>query len=47
MIGTQMNVVNVEEKGIMEEWNIGMMGKKIKYLKPLFHHSNIPIFQCF
>jgi hypothetical protein len=30
----------------MEEWNIGMMGKKIRMLKsiiPLFHHSSIPI----
>jgi hypothetical protein len=30
----------------MEEWNIGMMGKKNKMPKliiPLFHYSNIPI----
>jgi hypothetical protein len=32
-------------KGIMEEWNIGMMGQKIECLNPLFHHSSIPIFQ--
>jgi hypothetical protein len=32
-------------KGIMEEWNIGMMGKKNKQLNPLFHHSSNPI--CF
>jgi hypothetical protein len=33
----------------MEQWNIGMMAKKIKCLNPLFHHSIIPIFQflCF
>ena len=31
----------------MEYWNIGMMGEKIKSLNPLFHHSMIPIFQCF
>jgi len=28
----------------MEEWNIGMMGKKIECLNPLFHDSSIPIF---
>jgi hypothetical protein len=26
-------------KGIMGEWNIGMMGKKIKCLNPLFQYS--------
>jgi hypothetical protein len=35
--------IKKRNKGIMEEWNIGMMGKKIKYLNPLFHHSSIPI----
>jgi hypothetical protein len=28
----------------MEKWNIGMMGKKINILNPLFHHSSIPIY---
>jgi hypothetical protein len=31
------------KKGIMEKWNIEMMGKKIEYLNPLFHHSSIPV----
>ena len=25
----------------MEEWNIGTMIKKMKYLNPLFHYSSI------
>jgi hypothetical protein len=29
----------------MEEWNIGMLGKKLNHPNPLFHHSIIPIFQ--
>jgi len=29
------------------EWNNGMLGKKLKHLNPLFHHSIIPTFQCF
>jgi hypothetical protein len=29
----------------MGEWNIGMMGKKIKCLNPLFHYSIFPSFQ--
>jgi hypothetical protein len=35
------------KKGIMEEWNIGMMGKKIRTVKPIipsFHYSSIPMF---
>jgi hypothetical protein len=31
----------------MEEWNIGMMGKKIECLNPLFQYSSIPMFQLF
>jgi hypothetical protein len=31
----------------MDEWNMGIMGKKLKTLNPLFHHSIIPIFQLF
>jgi hypothetical protein len=33
------------KKGIMEEWNIGMLGKKKNRQNPLFHHSIIPTFQ--
>jgi hypothetical protein len=29
------------------QWNNGMLGKKLKPLNPLFHHSIIPIFLCF
>jgi len=29
----------------MEEWNIGMLGKKKNRQNPLFHHSIIPTFQ--
>jgi len=29
----------------MEEWNIGMLDKKMNHQNPLFHHSIIPIFQ--
>jgi len=31
--------------GIMGEWNNGMLGKELKHLNPLFHHSIIPTFQ--
>jgi hypothetical protein len=27
----------------MEEWNIGMLDKKLNHQNPLFHHSIIPI----
>lgn len=30
--------------GIMGEWNIGIMDKKLKHLNALFHHSIIPFF---
>jgi hypothetical protein len=43
MIKTRRNpATEQEKKGIMEEWNIGTMGKKC--LNPLFHYSSIPIF---
>ena len=31
-------------KGILEYWNIGILGKRVKQ-DPLFHHSIIPSFQ--
>jgi hypothetical protein len=34
------------ESGIMEFWNVGMMGEA-KFLNPLFHYSIHPIFQFF
>jgi hypothetical protein len=30
--------------GILEKWNIGITGKQLKPLNPIFHFSNIPIF---
>jgi hypothetical protein len=36
-----------EEKGIMEEWNIGMLDQKLNRQNPLFDHSIIAIFKSF
>jgi hypothetical protein len=33
------------KNGIVEKWNIGMVRKLLKALNPIFHSSNIPIFQ--
>jgi hypothetical protein len=35
------------KNGIMEEWNIGILDKKLNHENPLFRHSIIPIFQLF
>jgi hypothetical protein len=39
-----------KEYGIVEEWNIGVMGifrNKFPLVLSLFHHSSIPLFQTF
>jgi hypothetical protein len=34
-----------KKQGILEEWNIGMMGGKLKFLNPIFHSSIVPLFR--